>query len=551
MKSCVLICSFVFLLIQIHAQAPQWLWAVSGGGVYCENYEGCGVASDSNGNCYITGSFWESASFGDQTLSGVGYDDIYVAKLDSNGNWLWAVQAGGGSYDFGIDIAVDSSSNVYITGYFEGTINLGSITLSTTTQVEAFVAKLDTNGNWLWARKINGTYNDHGHSIAVDALGNAFITGEFTEMASFGSTTLTSTGESDIYIAKLDTNGNWLWAVRAGSTYDDIGRSIAVDDNSNVYVTGEFEGTVSFGITTLTSSGDMDILVAKLSTEGNWLWAVKAGGNDYDIGYGIDLDAASNVYITGYFTSSATFGNTTLTSLGTYWDSDIFIAKLSSSGSWLWAHSAIGEGAYDKGNSIAVDNSGNSYITGFFEQTITFNNVILTSLVGFDIFVAKMDTDGNWIWAVRGGGSYSNYSYDIALDNSNNPFISGMFDNYAEFGPFTLTGNEDAFVAKLSSTATANNEETLPSAIVSSTMCDAYPNPAFKGVMVKTQVNMIKGDSGELSLYNLRGQKISSYKVKYGDQQINIKTQDMQAGIYMYCLKTSTSQITKKLLVVQ
>ncbi|MFA7028830.1 MAG: SBBP repeat-containing protein, partial [Candidatus Cloacimonadaceae bacterium] len=215
--------------------------------------------------------------------------------------WQWAKQAGGTDYDFGQDIAIDSSGNSYITGYFPGNASFGTTELTSSGGIDIFVAKLDSDGNWLWAQKAGGTSDDGGYSIAIDSSGNSYVTGYFHSTASFGNITLTSSGSYDIFVAKLDSNGNWLWAKKAGGTSDDYGYSITIDFSGNSYVTGYFYSTASFGTTTLTSSGDCDIFVAKMDSSGNWLWAKKAGGTYSDEGWGIAIDSSGNSYVTGYF----------------------------------------------------------------------------------------------------------------------------------------------------------------------------------------------------------------------------------------------------------
>ena len=128
---------------------------------------------------------------------------------------------------------------------------------------------------WLWATKAGGTSSDYGRSIAVDGSGNSYVTGYFAGTAIFGSTSLTSSGGEDIYIAKLDANANFLWAKKAGGTNGDNGISIAVDGSGNSYVTGYFQGTATFGSSSLTSSGGFEIFIAKLDSNGSFLWAKK------------------------------------------------------------------------------------------------------------------------------------------------------------------------------------------------------------------------------------------------------------------------------------
>ncbi|MDI3503422.1 MAG: hypothetical protein PWP64_358 [Candidatus Cloacimonadota bacterium] len=436
----------LFLGFNLSAQNTDWLWVTQAGGSSGES--GTGIAVDESGNSYVTGYFGESASFGSTTLTSSGYEDIFIAKMDSNGNWLWAKQAGGGSTDRGYGIAVDESGNSYVTGYFQGSASFGSTTLASTSSgyYDIFIAKMDSSGNWLWAKRAGGANGDKGYGIAVDESGNSYVTGYFQGSASFGTTTLTSSGGNDIFIAKMDSSGNWLWAKRAGGSSHDSGRGIAVDESGNSYVTGSFEGSASFGSTTLTSSGSSDIIIAKMDSSGNWLWAKRAGGSSDDYGYDIAVDESGNSYVTGYFWNSASFGSTTLTSSGL---SDIFIAKLDSTGNWLWAKRAGGSST-DRGYGIAVDESGNSYVTGYFWGSASFGSTTLTSSRYSDIFIAKMDSSGNWLWANQAGGSNSDYGQGIAVDESGYSYVTGYFEGSASFGSTTLTssGQTDIFIAK-------------------------------------------------------------------------------------------------------
>ena len=369
----VLLCGAAVLM----AQSPQWRWATREGLMLTDR--GQSIATDSQGNQYVTGQI--------TTLYGPS-PNIFVKKYDPNGNRIWSVSAGGTGDDEGLGIAVDGAGYVYVTGYFSGTATFGSHTLTTNGSKDIFVAKLDSNGNWLWAVKAGGAGNDEGHGIAVDGAGNAYVTGYFNNTATFGSYTLSATEGfySDIFVAKLGTSGNWLWAVEAGAVEHDVGDGIAVDGAGNAYVTGYFKNTAHFGSHTLTSSGGYDIFAAKLDPSGNWLWAVKAGGTSVDQGYGIAVDGAGNAYVTGRFEGTATFGSHTLTSTGSY---DIFAARLNPSGTWQWAVKAGGTDS-DIGYGIAVDEAANAYVIGIFRGTATFGSHTMEAMGGTDIFVAKL-----------------------------------------------------------------------------------------------------------------------------------------------------------------
>ena len=460
-----------------------WLWAKSAGG--SSDDIGFGVAVDVSGNAYVTGYFRGSASFGSFTLTSAGSDDVFVAKLDTNGNWLWAKSAGGSDHAQGRGVAVDTSGNTYITGLFAGSASFGGTTLTSAGSQDVFVAKLDTNGNWLWARRAGSASGsiyvwDRGYGVAVDTSGNAIITGLFQESADFGSFTLTSAGSADVFVAKLDTYGNWLWARRAGGSYCDEGHGVAVDTSGNTIITGRFAGSASFGSFTLTSAGSDDVFVAKLDTNGNWLWARRAGsagGSSGDWGNGVAMDASGNAYVTGYFMGSASFGSFTLTSAG---QADVFVAKLDTNGNWLWARRAGGS-SQDEGYGVAVDTSGNACITGWFRWSALFGDTTLTSEGDYDVFVAKLDTNGNWLWARRAGDSLADYGYGMAVDSSGNAIITGEFQGSADFGSFTLTsaGSRDVFVAKLSDNAGGSSSGWGMTEVVSTESTSNSCNPSL------------------------------------------------------------------------
>jgi len=289
----------MFVVLTLSAQEYDWHWAQKAGGLSCD--VGNSIAVDAYGNSYVIGSFSETATFGSTSLTSSGRTDIFVAKMDKNGNWLWAKQVGGAGVVGGRSIAVDAYGNSYVIGKFRETVTFGSIVLTSSGGSDIFVAKLDTDGNWLWAENAGGPDDDSGSEIAVDAEGNSYVLGSFKETATFGSTTLTSTGINDIFVAKLDTDGNWLWVTKAGGSHYDFCSGISVDTKGNSYVTGSFSGTALFGTTALINTGFQKIYVAKLDNNGNWLWAKKTDESYYNGAGDIAVDAYGNSYVTGYF----------------------------------------------------------------------------------------------------------------------------------------------------------------------------------------------------------------------------------------------------------
>ncbi len=438
---------------------------------------GYAIAADGNGNSYVTGAFGGSAIFGlgethETTLVSADSANIFVAKYDTDGALAWAKQTDGssGSYNAGAGIAVDGSGNSYVTGSFEGASTFGpdetnQIILTSAGGADIFLAKVDTSGALLWAKRAGGTAADSSTGIAVDGGGNSHITGSFEGAATFGpdeanETALTSAGGADIFVAKVDTDGALLWAKQAGGAATDRGYGIALDGSGNGYVTGHFQGAATFGsgegnATTLTSAGLTDIFVAKVDATGGLFWVEQAGGSLSESGQPIGVDGGGSSYVTGLvlagsfaddiyggsFVDSAALDAATAkkaaanmiaanvtaqTSAAGYYDTfmttyDTNGALLRATGTWT---------AIEISTDIAVDGSGNSYVTGVFAGAVTFgrgeaNETTLTSAGNFDIFVAKYDAAGALLWASRIGGNTYDGSQGIAVDGSGNSYVIG------------------------------------------------------------------------------------------------------------------------------
>jgi len=298
--------------------------------------QGNAIAADAQGNAYVVGSFSKRANFDGTTLLSKGLGDAFVARLNPEGRFLWAKRFGGKEHDEGVDIAVDATGAIYIAGTFTGTAQFGRHTLTSAGGTDLFVAKLDKNGAFLWAKRGGGTEYDSGAGIGVDGEGNAYVIGHFTDKANFGHTALTTSRSTELFLVRLSKDGDFLWAIRPGS---DLGRDIAVDKAGNTYITGYFSKRIYFGSIYMRSSGGGDIYVAKLNKDGKFQWVTKAGSRSSEEGTGIGVDASGNIYVTGIFRNSVKFGNSTLTSAG---ESDLFVARLSKDGDFVWARRAGG-----------------------------------------------------------------------------------------------------------------------------------------------------------------------------------------------------------------
>ncbi len=383
------------------------LWVKSMGGA---DYDfGNAITIDATGNLYMTGSFQTTADFdpgaGTTNLVSAGGYDNFVVKLDAAGTLLWARGMGGADDSYGNAIAVDGSGNVYTTGSFwlSGDFDpgAGTVTLTSAGITDVFLSKLDASGNYVWAKVLGGTGQDESYSLALDASGNVYTTGFFGGTVDFdpgaGTATRTAAGTVDIFVSKLNTSGSYVWAKSFGGTSDDMGQSITVDGSGNVYTVGKFQGTVDFdpgaGTVNRTSAGNTDLFTLKLDASGNYLWAHGMGNTDYDQGKLVKVDGSGNVYTTGIFSGTVDFdpgaGTFNLSSSG---GTDMYIAKYSAAGNFLWAGS-IG-GYNDSPSAMVLDPTGNLFVGGYFQGAGDFNPgagvYTLTGPGSYDIFLVKV-----------------------------------------------------------------------------------------------------------------------------------------------------------------
>lgn len=444
------------------------------------------IAVDSSGNVYTTGTFKGLVNFNEsgtpvELTSSGSNADVFITKMNSSGNLLWARRIGNTSAELGLDLAVDRDGSVYVAGRFAGTVDfdpgVGTANLVSSSH-DAFVLKLDSNGVYVWAKKMGGTGWDVANAVAVDSEKNVFVTGRFDGTANFNTNTagspieLTASGQ-DIFVAKLDQNGNTLWAKGYGSTSDDWGQGIAVDANGAAYVTGFFRQTVQFGSSSNNSISSVnntrDVFLLKLSNTGTEQWVKAIGGSSDDRGEKVTMDFEGNILLTGRIAGTdIAFGpNITLSPGSTF---DAFVAKLSPDGNYTWAKN-IGGSGNDYGLGIDSDSEGSVYVTGNFTGTTDLNpglcDLEFISAGEADIHIVKLDADGQFVWGRQLGGSGSDCGNAIAVDLNQNIYTAGYFSGTADFnanlGSYLVSssGDKDVFVHKLAVLPVPQQESVL------------------------------------------------------------------------------------------
>lgn len=396
------------------------------------------VATDSAGNVYVTGNYQLTVDF--DPSSGVaqqtsnGTNDIFVVKLDANGNFVWVKTFGGGGSDSGYSVVADSTGNVYVTGNFLGTVDFdpgaGTSNLTDAGSWDAFILKLDVNGNFVWARNVGGTSTDNGYSLKISPLGYLYVVGIFQLTADFdpgaGIESLTSYGNADGYVLKLDLMGNFVWVRQFGGTGGESSQLVLSDSSDNVFVVGSFSNTADFdgsaNTANLTSAGGIDGFVLKLDATGAYQWAHAFGGTGNDIARSVAHDSQGSVYATGYFANTVDFdpgaGTVNLTSVAA---DDGFVVKLDATGGYSWVQQ-IGDTGSGSGYSLAMDSSDSVFVLGHFAATADFDTsscvANIVSAGSSDAYILKLDSSGQSNSANCGSVSSTTTTTSTTVANS-------------------------------------------------------------------------------------------------------------------------------------
>ena len=488
------------ILLVKYDSSGNILWATSAGGIVDDAANG--ISIDLSGNIYMTGSFNSpSVIFGNDTLLNASAgSEAFVAKYDSAGNILWARSSTGVGIELSTCVDVDINANVCISGYFNTTVIFGNDTLfNSGTGAELFVAKYDSSGNVLWVKSAGGNLDEIAYGIACDGVGNIYVTGYFKSPTFvFGGTTLANAGATstnDFFILKYDAAGNPLWANRAGGISSETGYSLTCDPGGNVIVTGAFWSyIITFGSIDLVNANSVnatpDLFVVKYDLSGNTLWAKSAGGTPYgDLAYGITNDSGGNIYVSGRFSSpSIVFDGFTLNQMSN--NADIFVTKYDPVGDVIWAVSAWGPNGGQEGSAIAVDNNGNTYITGFFNgPSITFGSITF-----------------------------------------NNP--GGL--------------NQSYYTAKLSALATGIKEKN------NSVNLSVSPNPCFSSATIS--FSLLKPQNVSLTIFDVHGRLVSTLDDRIfpeGKNEVVWNVEEVNAGLYFLKMESGSVFENRKLVVTR
>ena len=564
--------SFILLLITNICHAQTFDWVTTAGGTKSD--KGTKIVVDAEGNIFETGYYNEQGFFGpfDTGFTNPNSKEAYVAKMDPAGNYIWVKHGENFFDDRGLGLCLDPQGNVYVTGTCWGGLTWGSLSVYNTSSYtdQIFVIKMDTDGNEIWMKNagVNEAgypYNDdHGHDLASDSQGNIYLTGflsnnDFVNYdATFDAITVpVAAMDSIAFLAKLTNDGVWQWVKTFDGIYSDRDNGIAVDDEDNVYVTGGFTETSTFGATTLTSSGDEDIYVVKYDPAGNFLWVTQAGSIRGDRGNDIVYCNDGNMYLTGEFRDSCNFGTAIyLDNYGNPSGRDIFVAKITKDGNWIWAKKAGSKKGSDKGVGIIANDIGNIFVSGQFSASAKFGDIEIDSDGdSVDVFIAAIDTLGVWRWAVQGGGPEFDKGAGIAVDTNCNIYVTGYFTNTIAFGSENGTAvlGKEIFTVKVSNGCFDYSTVIIP---------PPPPGPAPVGYAGFHLPNAFSpnGDENNDFLQYYAGYDVESFHLQLFDRWGNLvfdtktngvfwdgtyKGELVNTGIYTYILKVKLVDVSE------
>jgi len=558
-----LVCSLIFSCLSTKAQSVNLKWAK---GIIGNSFGFAkSMTLDTLGNIYLAGDFVDSVDFdpgpGIFPLEPGNNQDVYLVKLDNFGNFIWAKTFGGLPADDVFSITIDSDQNILLTGEYEGTADFDpgpGIAQHTSPSVSSlYVLKLDSDGNYIWSKTMEGTWDSRGYGIATDESNNVYVTGEFGGTTDFdpgpGTLSLTNSpgGSVDYFVLKLDASGNLIWAFSGGDTGGEVALSIAVDSQENAYVTGFFGLTVDFdpgpGVVERNAVGDVDIFISKFSPTGDLVWVSTFGGKRGEVGNVIALDELNNIYVGGYFRDTIEF-EPNLSFVSDFSQQSGYVLKLNNAGELMWAQAMIGP-SRSSYQDLKIGRWGDVYATGHFWGPQTFSSGTtgnsISSAGNRDIFVQKLDSAGNFIWAETMGGPDRDEGQTIAVDNNGYVYVAGEYLGIADFNPgaavtnlpYTITTGRDIFVVKLRPQEVGIGEKSLQK-----TSFDLYPNPANENITIEWVDEV---SQAQTSIFDITGKKIYSIENVSG-KSINLTTTALPLGIYFVLVETKGYTKAKK-----
>ncbi|OGS78818.1 MAG: hypothetical protein A3D31_02255 [Candidatus Fluviicola riflensis] len=548
---------FILLsLPSLFGQIPDFSWAVYG------NAGAVKVVVDPDQNSVLTGNFYSSGTFGPglaySAIPTIGSYDIFLEKLDSTGAVRWLRTLGSSESEMVGGVATDVDGNIYLAGNFWGEIDVdpgnGVYEITPTEGFDdLFVLKLNSNGEFVWVKTFGSFLFDNASGIKVDIQGNIYITGSLGDdvndmdpgVGEYAA--LYYGGHGDGFIMKLDVQGNFLWINSIGGGQSDFMNDMAFDDLGNVYTTGKFYGTANCSCdTSFISQGSTDAFVQKFNASGGYEWGYSLGSLYEDSGNAIQVDETGNILVTGNFSLTVDLDPGLVIDEHFSNGSAVFIQKLRPDGTLIWAKTISGSANYGEYPSdLVIDKENNLYLTGYFYGSINLgtnlNPMVINATVGTNTFVHKMDSNGIAIW----GMSVPSYSRgnSLALDASANVYVTGSFDAPVDFDPSDeefMVHRGIYFLMRLG-LPTDHIRWDDPYYYPENTIT-LYPNPTIGEVTI---TQLAKFDL-TIEIFDYLGRSIRL--LNSSELKTTLDITDFEQGIYWFKIRYADSMITQQIV---
>ncbi|WP_372757118.1 T9SS type A sorting domain-containing protein [Mariniflexile sp.] len=551
---------FTLLFLYTNANAQTFNWAGTYGGQ--ANDVVSKIHIDNEGNIYSTGFYEKDCDFdpteGSYILQHDSDTDIFVSKINKNGELVWAKSIGGIANDEGKDITLDTEGNVYITGTFEEMVDFdpgaGTLILTSFNEADVFVLKLDKDGNFIWAKSFEGDANEQTAGIGLDFAGNIYIAGFFYNTVDFdpSASIFSITPKNNVagFLVKLSTNGDFTWAKQYGSP--GIVTAMKVLSNGNIYISGLFDENADFNpdenedFLLTVPKNHYGMYLLQLDNNGNFIKANTIATTDFQcFTMGLDFDSQGAVIMTGYFSGQIQFEvpNNTVTSsiLKMYYNS--FVVKVNSNGQNEWAKILSSSLGYNTAMAVGINAKDEALIYGFYAGNFTSDQVTLSEAAlnnSAENYLLKISNDGITKTGLKFGGTQMVHSCAIKIDENGHIYLSSGFQNTIDVNPLpeqhlqkTAIDMVDSYLLKLN-----DNILSVPDLSKRSTW-SFYPNPTNDKIMIVSKTSL---KEKEYHVFDISGKSVMSGVL---DTLQSIDVSQLAAGMYHIKIENTICKLLK------
>lgn len=544
---CFFVCILMMMSLNTLAAIPDYLWYLSHGG--SNDQFASDIVADSAGNLIITGTFPVSTDLGGGFMISAGGFDIYLAKMDPEGNHVWSQRFGDAENQYVYGIAVDGDDNIILASDIYGNANFGGEDLVSLGERDICLAKFNSDGTHLWSQRFGDSDDEGVRGLGTDQEGNIILAGWFGGALDLGGGALISSGGDDMFLAKLDPTGGHLWSHCFGDTADQSIYDVSVAQDGSIAVVGKTTGVVDFGSGLLTGGGSFDIALARFDAHGSLLWANVYGDASFQICQRIDISPTGEYFLCGEAGGTIDFGGGPLGGPG----QNTFLVKFGSSGAHIWSQLFPGPWGNDSDLELTAD--GNLYVVSTFTGTTDLGGGQLTSVGLYDALAACFTSAGQHLWSRRYGDEDRQTLVGVVDDEQGNTTFFGNFEGEMVLveGDTLLAFDYDLLLAKVG----PDLSNVPPPAPFHDIRVRAFPNPFNPRVNIEFDIP--REARLTLSVHDVSGRLIHTLAERVYGSGIHEEVwngcdsvgKPVGAGPYIFRLHGEGMQATKELMLVR